>query len=112
MLEEIIDYLKEANYLNDYDFIERQVNEYMNLKTLSIKEIKYKLMSKGVDKDSIENYIYENRDEMEEYEKKSAANILYKKQGSAEPEEIIQYLMKKGYKTENIRKAISEMEEG
>ena len=26
-------------------------------------------MSKGVDKDSIENYIYENRDEMEEYEK-------------------------------------------
>ena len=69
-------------------------------------------MSKGVDKDSIENYIYENRDEMEEYEKKSAANILYKKQGSAEPEEIIQYLMKKGYKTENIRKAISEMEEG
>ena len=41
MLEEIIDYLKEANYLNDYDFIERQVNEYMNLKTLSIKEIKY-----------------------------------------------------------------------
>ncbi len=33
-------------------------------------------MSKGVDKDSIENYIYENRDEMEEYEKKSAAKYI------------------------------------
>ena len=56
--------------------------------------------------------MYENRDELEKYEKKSAANILYKKQGAAEPEEILQYLIKKGYKTENIRKAISEMEEG
>ena len=56
--------------------------------------------------------MYENREELEKYEKKSAANILYKKQGASEPEEIIQYLIKKGYKTENIRKAISEMEEG
>lgn len=69
-------------------------------------------MAKGIDKDNIENYMYENRDELEKYEKKSAANILYKKQGASEPEEIIQYLIKKGYKTENIRKAISEMEEG
>ena len=112
LLNDIIDYLKEAKYINDIEYLEKTINTYKSLKNLSIRELKYKLMSKGVDKDSIENYIYENRDEMEEYEKKSAANILYKKQGSAEPEEIIQYLMKKGYKTENIRKAISEMEEG
>ena len=111
-MNDIIDYLKEAKYINDIEYLEKTINTYKSLKNLSIRELKYKLMSKGVDKDSIENYIYENRDEMEEYEKKSAANILYKKQGSAEPEEIIQYLMKKGYKTENIRKAISEMEEG
>ena len=112
LLNDIIDYLKEAKYINDIEYLEKTINNYKSLKNLSIRELKYKLMSKGVDKDSIENFIYENRDEMEEYEKKSAANILYKKQGSAEPEEIIQYLMKKGYKTENIRKAISEMEEG
>ena len=39
MLEEIIDYLKEAKYIDDYDFIERQVREYMNLKTMSIVEM-------------------------------------------------------------------------
>ena len=112
LLNDIIDYLKEAKYINDIEYLEKTINNYKSLKNLSLRELKYKLMSKGVDKYSIENYIYENRDEMEEYEKRSAANILYKKQGSAEPEEIIQYLMKKGYKTENIRKAISEMEEG
>lgn len=112
LLNDIIDYLKDAKYINDVEYIEKIINNYKALKNLSIRELKYKLMAKGLDKDDIENYMYDNREELEEYEKKSAANILYKKQGSAEPEEIIQYLMKKGYKTENIRKAISEMEEG
>ena len=112
LLNDIIDYLKEAKYINDVEYIEKTINNYKALKNLSIRELKYKLMAKGLDKDDIENYMYDYREELEEYEKKSAANILYKKQGSAEPEEIIQYLMKKGYKTENIRKAISEMEEG
>ena len=112
LLNDIIDYLKEAKYINDIEYIEKTVNNYKSLKNLSIRELKYKLMTKGIDKDNIENYMYENRDELEKYEKKSAANILYKKQEASEPEEIIQYLIKKGYKTENIRKAISEMEEG
>ena len=90
MLEEIIDYLKEANYLNDYDFIERQVNEYMNLKTLSIKEIKYKLMTKGLDRKLIEEYIDKNYDSLNEYEKKCIEKIKQKKKELTE-EEIKQY---------------------
>ena len=97
MLEEIIDYLKEANYLNDYDFIERQVNEYMNLKTLSIKEIKYKLMTKGLDRKLIEEYIDKNYDSLNEYEKKFIEKIKQKKKELSE-EEIKQYLYRKGYK--------------
>ena len=97
MLEEIIDYLKEANYLNDYDFIERQVNEYMNLKTLSIKEIKYKLMTKGLDRKLIEEYIDKNYDSLNEYEKKWIEKIKQKKKELTE-EEIKQYLYRKGYK--------------
>ena len=86
MLEEIIDYLKEANYLNDYDFIERQVNEYMNLKTLSIKEIKYKLMTKGLDRKLIEEYIDKNYDSLNEYEKKCIEKIKQKKKELTEEE--------------------------
>ena len=58
MLEDIIEYFKEANYINDYDFIERQVREYMALKTMSIKEIKYKLAGKGIDRKIMEKYIF------------------------------------------------------
>ena len=57
MLEDIIEYLKEAGYINDYNYIERQVNEYMNLKNMSIQEIKYKLATKGLDRKLIERYI-------------------------------------------------------
>jgi len=96
MLEEIIEYLKEANYLNDYEFIKKQVNEYMILKTLSIKEIKFKLFEKGLDKKMIEQYINDNIEELEEYEKNCIEKIRNKKAGIDE-EKINQYLYRKGY---------------
>lgn len=98
MLDEIIDYLKEAKYLDDYDFIERQVREYMNLKTMSIKEIKYKLMSKGLDRRLIEQYIDGNYEELNEYEERCVQKIRIKKSDLSE-EEINQYLYRKGYRT-------------
>ena len=79
LLEDIIEYLKEAGYINDKEFIQKTVNNYMALKNLSIREIKYKLQAKGLSKSDIEDYIYENKDELEEYEIKSASNIFYKK---------------------------------
>ena len=94
LLEDIIEYLKEANYINDKEYIEKAINNFMVLKNLSIKEIKYKLISKGLDKNKIEDYICENKEELEEYEIKSAENIFYKKTNSMEDEEIKQYLLK------------------
>ena len=108
LLEDVIDYLKEANYINDKEYITKTVNNLKTLKNLSIREIKYKLMSKGLDKNDIEDYIYENKDELEEYEEKSAKNIISKKIVSMEIEEIKQYLQKKGYKQENINEAMEE----
>ena len=108
MLEDIIEYLKEAKYINDNDYIRRTVNNFIILKNLSIKELKYKLLAKGLNKNYIEDYIYENKEELEEYEIKSISNIFYKKSASMEQDEIKQYLLKKGYKSENINKAIEE----
>lgn len=106
ILEDIIEYLKEANYINDREFIEKTINNYIALKNLSIKEIQYKLIAKGLNKNEVEEYIYENKEELERYEIKSAENILYKKSISMDQEEIKQYLLKKGYKLENVNKAI------
>ncbi len=95
MLEDIIEYLKEAKYINDNDYIRRTVNNFIILKNLSIKELKYKLLAKGLNKNDIEDYIYENKEELEEYEIKSISNIIYKKSLSMEQDEIKQYLLKK-----------------
>ena len=99
ILEDIIEYLKEAGYINDYNFIEKQINEYMNLKNMSIQEIKYKLATKGIDRKLIEKYIEEHKEQLEAYEAKSANNIKIKKANQMDEEEIKQYLYKKGYKT-------------
>ena len=50
MLEDVIEELKELNYINDENYIQRAVNEFKNLKNVSIKEIQYKLMTKGLKK--------------------------------------------------------------
>lgn len=100
MLEEIIEYLKEANYINDYEFIEKQVREYMNLKTMSIKEIRYKLYAKGLDRRLIEKYMDKNYEQLKEYEEKCIEKIKQKKSGTMEEQEIEQYLYRKGYKNE------------
>ena len=100
MLEKIIDYLKEAKYLDDYEFIEKQVREYMNLKTLSITEIKFKLATKGLDRKLIEKYIDNNYEELKEYEQRCAEKIKNKKAGTMDEQQIEQYLYRKGYKIE------------
>ncbi len=108
MLEDIIEYLKEAGYIDDKEYIRKTVNNFIALKNLSIREMKYKLLAKGLSKNDVEDYIYENKEELEEYEIKSARNIIYKKSTSMEKEEIKQFLLKKGYKVENINKAMEE----
>lgn len=109
MLEDIIEYLKEANYINDKEFIEKTMNNFKILKNLSIKEMKYKLMAKGLNKEDIEDYFYENKEELEEYETKSASNIIYKKSDSMDQDEIKQYLLKKGYKMDRVNRAFEEI---
>lgn len=106
MLCDIIAYVKEAGYLDDGDYIKRAVREFMALKHLSIKEIQYKLFAKGINKDRLEDYIYENKEELEEYELKSAYHILAKKETTMDKEEIRMYLMKKGYKQQTIKEVL------
>ena len=100
MLDDIIEYLKEAKYINDYEFIEKQINEYKLLKTLSIKEIRYKLLSKGLDKDLIDEYIDSHYEELKEYENNCMEKIKAKKSSSMDEEKLKQYLYRKGYKGE------------
>lgn len=111
MLEDIMQELKENGYIGDEQYIKRATNEYIALKNLSIKELKYKLSSKGISNSLIEDYVSKNIEELEEYERKSAENIAVKKSVNMDENDIKAYLMKKGYKTENIKEAIAKIEE-
>jgi len=111
LLDNVIEQLKEIGYINDNNYIERAVSEHMNLNNLSLKEVKYKLMAKGISSSLIEDYISENEEKMQEYEINSAKNIIIKKQNQMTDEEIMTHLLKKGYKTSNIRNAIKKIDD-
>lgn len=109
LLNDIIEYVKEAGYLSDVQYIERAISEYKALSNLSRKEIKYKLYPKGISKNLIEDYFSEHQEELYEYELKSAQNIFIKKQTTMEEEEIKNYLRKKGYTNEIINEVVNEL---
>ena len=111
MLEEIIEYLKEAKYINDEDYIQKSVNEFKALKNMSMAEIRFKLQAKGLSKNLIEDYFDKNREDLTIYEINSAKNIIIKKRRDLEDFEIKNFLMRKGYKSDNINDAFDDLEE-
>ena len=111
MLNNIIEYLKEAGYIDDSKYIKRTVDEFIALKNMSVKEIENKLYCKGINSNLIKDYIYEHKEELDEYELESAKKIVIKKNNLLNKEEIEQYLLKKGYKSEIISIAIEEQYE-
>lgn len=108
MLEDVIEYLKQENYINDTNYIEKFVKEYMALKNLSIQELSYKLYSKGLDKNLVDDYVYQNREMLINYEIDSAKNIINKKSTLYDLEKIKHYLNKKGYMLETVKIAIDD----
>ena len=110
LLHDIIEYVKEAGYLSDTEYIKRAISEFQALNNLSRKEIKYKLYSKGIENNLIEDYFSENSDELYDYELKSAKNIFIKKQSTIDTDEIKNYLRKKGYREDIIKQAIEDEE--
>lgn len=106
LLDDIIEYIKEAGYLSDNKYIERAISEFEALNNLSRKEIKYKLFSKGINSSLIDDYFLNHKDELCEYELKSAQNIFNKKINAMDKEEIKNYLRKKGYSEDIIKQTV------
>ena len=110
MLDDVIENLKENGYLNDHNYIERAIKEFLAIKTMSIKEMKNKLYTKGLESDMIETYFMEHEEELEQYEISCAKKIILKKQLQMQPEEIEAFLYKKGYSRETIGTAKEELD--
>lgn len=111
MVDEAIEYFKELNYINDSVYVERAINEFKALKNMSIKEVEYKLLQKGIRKKIVDDYICKNKETMLEYEISSSKAIILKKQGKSEEKDIRDYLYKKGYMSESINIAFDDINE-
>lgn len=110
ILEDIIEYVKEAGYINDKEYIRKLVNEYMALKSMSIREIKNKVYEKGIYANDIEDYLSENIEELEEYELNSAKKLAYKKR-DMEPKKLKTYLVNKGFDIDTLNEVLKINEE-
>ena len=106
MLNNIIDELEENGYIDDFNYVERAVNEYIALNNLSLKEVRYKLMAKGINSGLIDEYFSKYQERMQEYEVYSARNLIIKKEKQMDENTLMQFLLKKGYKSDNIRQAL------
>lgn len=109
LLEDIIQDLKQNHYINDENYIQRAVSEFMAIHTLSRKEIRNKLYAKGINRDIISSYFEAHEEELEEYEINCAKKIFLKKRNQMDEEKIEQFLYKKGYTSETIKITLEEM---
>lgn len=103
-VEDAIEYFKELNYIDDENYIQRSMQEFINLKNLSLKEISYKLCQKGVNKRLVEDYIAKHEDELLAYELQSAKRIWNKKIQNSDENSVKEFLYKKGYTQTTIQK--------
>lgn len=105
IFEQVIQQLKELGYIDDTNYIDRAVNEFIALRSMSIRELKYKLLSKGLKSNLIEDYFSANYEDLLEYEAKSAEKIMLKKLPTMDIQEVKLFLRKKGYMEESIKNA-------
>lgn len=110
-IEEIIEYLKENEYINDQKYVEKYIQNIMRLKSSSRFEIKMDLIRRGVPEEFIEKYMTQNDEILEAFEMESASKLAKKRQSNTEKEKIKKYLMTKGYVYSSISNAIDNLKD-
>lgn len=107
-IDDAIEYLIEAGYLDDDNYCQKYVQNVMRLKNASQNEIKIDLLKKGVSEDIIDNYVY--TEETKEYEEESAKILAEKKYKlGTELLKVKKYLLSKGYSYDAVNKAIDNL---
>ncbi len=96
IIDEVISYLEDLNYLNDNEYVDAYIKQCMRLKNYSIYEIKQKLLQKGVKKDIIENEL--EKLAKTSYESEIVNKLLNTKLKNMEFIKKKQYLYRRGFK--------------
>jgi len=115
IIDKVIEYLKERNFINDKDFVEEYISSRLKSKPRSLFLLKRELSQKGISEENIETYLSENSvDEQAAAEKlltrKSYtwANLPYLKK----KKKTYDFLRTKGFNFDIIRLAFEKIFEG
>lgn len=111
LLEDVIENLKQNGYINDENYIKRAVDEHLAIHTLSLREMRNKLYTKGLNSDMIASYFSKHQEQLKQYEIECAKKLILKKSTQLEKEEVERFLFKKGYSSENVKIAYEEIQE-
>ena len=109
-IDEVIDYLKEAGYINDKNYAKKYVENTLRLKHISANEIKIALLRKGVDQDIIDDAV--DTEEVYKFEEESCKiNADKKYRSCGDVMKVKKFLVSKGYRYEIINDILERYEE-
>lgn len=106
-IDRIVDYLKEAGYIDDQKYIKKYLSEIKEIKNWSAKQVKSDLFKRGY-KGNLDE------EELKDYEVKSISNLYnrykfrYPDHTDEQLSEFTNVLQKKGFAYDNIKKVIRE----
>ena len=106
-IEHTMDVLKENNFINDEKFAESYLYSEVIKRGKPVFLSRKKLEQRGIDPTIIEKFIEENEDDIREWIEKAIEKEIdaYKKKG-VEGFDIIQKILRKGYRLQDIKTVI------
>lgn len=109
--EEVTEFLKSYNYVNDERFVEQYVMTHCL--RLNRKQIKEHLARKGIYQVDIDSYLEDYAYDEQKLLQKEVQKYLRRKtlSDASEREKAVSYFMRKGYCYQDIRLILSECEE-
>lgn len=99
IIEEVIEYLKGINYINDSNYIEAYIRQCIKIPKYSKYEIKMKLLQKGINKNLLEEKLEEH--DMQQYEKKIVEKLKSSKLKDMDEIKQKAYLYRRGFNISN-----------
>lgn len=98
IIQNVIEYITELGYINDSEYIDAYIRQNMRLCSMSIYEIKQKLLQKGIKKYIIEEKLQGLYDT--DYESKVLEKLYSSKFKNMDELKIKKYLYTKGFTKE------------
>ena len=96
IISKVSEYLKQLGYIDDLAYTEAFLRQSFKMEKLSVFEMKQKLLSKGIDKELIDEKLCDY--DVVDYEKRVVSRLVNGKLSSYDDDKSKSYLYRKGFR--------------